>query len=174
MLDAGALVALAVMLWWWSSVGQSSHWLYEGGFALHALLTATVIAAACINGLVARLLAFRPLAALGLISYGVYLYHWPIFLWLSPERTGLSTAPLLVLRVACTLAVATASLVLLERPIRTGTALPRILPRVALPATASGARHRAGGGHLGDSRTRVRRRTTRTRPLCCLRAGTSR
>ena len=35
-------------------------------------------------GPVRTALASPPLRALGLISYGVYLYHWPIFLWLTP------------------------------------------------------------------------------------------
>jgi len=66
----------------------------------------------------ARALSWRPLVAIGIISYGVYLYHWPIFVWLSPERTGLSEWPLLALRLAATFSAATLSYFLIERPYR--------------------------------------------------------
>ena len=129
--------ALALMVFWWATVPQASRWLYEGGFAVHACLTVVVIAAARQAGPFARALAWRPLAAVGLLSYGIYLFHWPIYLWLSPERTGLSTAPLLALRLTVTLALAGASYLLLERPIRYGRRTPRVWPRVAAIGTAA-------------------------------------
>jgi hypothetical protein len=57
----------------------------------------------------------------GLTSYGLYLYHWPVFIFLSPERTGISLAPLFVIRMAVTIALALASYYLLEMPVRRGT-----------------------------------------------------
>jgi peptidoglycan/LPS O-acetylase OafA/YrhL len=116
---AGA-AALAAMIWWWMTVDQSDRWLYRGGFALHACLTAVVIACARVPSPLSRALSWRPLVGLGIISYGVYLFHWPIFLWLSPERTGLSTVPLLGLRFAVTLVVALASYAVLEQPVLRG------------------------------------------------------
>jgi hypothetical protein len=70
------------------------------------------------EGPVARALAWRPLVWLGAISYGVYLWHWPIFLVLNGERTGLSGWPLFVVRCVVTVALASASWWLLEQPIR--------------------------------------------------------
>lgn len=70
------------------------------------------------RGLVARLLAVRPLVWLGTISYGVYLWHWPIFLALNGERTGWSGLPLFAARCGATVALAAASWWLLEQPIR--------------------------------------------------------
>jgi hypothetical protein len=55
------------------------------------------------------------------VSYGLYLYHWPVFLWLDGDRTGLSTAPLFVVRMAVVVCIAVASYFLLEQPIRRGT-----------------------------------------------------
>jgi hypothetical protein len=64
----------------------------------------------------------------------VYLFHWPVFLWLSPERTDLDPWPLFVLRVAVTLALASASFYLVEQPIRTGKRLTRWRPVLVAPA----------------------------------------
>ncbi|WP_245908795.1 acyltransferase family protein [Mycobacterium neglectum] len=70
------------------------------------------------EGPVARALAWGPLVWLGAISYGVYLWHWPVFLALNGERTGLSGWPLFALRCAATVALAAASWWLLEQPVR--------------------------------------------------------
>ncbi len=131
---AAGTAALGLMVWWWSTVAQSAAWLYRGGFAVHALCAAAVIVAARMEGPFARAMSWRPLAALGLISYGVYLYHWPVFLWLTPERTGLAAAPLFALRVAITLALAIASFVLVERPMLTGRLPSRRRRRRLVPA----------------------------------------
>lgn len=113
------LAGLALTIIAWSVVDLDDRWLYRGGFAAFAVVSATVILAATqARGPVRAALAWEPLRRLGLISYGVYLFHWPIFLWLTPDRTGLRPWPLFALRVAVTLVVALASYVLLERPIR--------------------------------------------------------
>ena len=85
-----------------------------------ALAAVLVIGAVALDqdGPVARVLAWRPLVSLGVISYGVYLWHWPIFLALSGERTGMTGGSLFALRCAVTLAVAGLSWWLLEQPIR--------------------------------------------------------
>ena len=68
------------------------------------------------RGLVARVLACPPLVWLGVISYGVYLWHWPIFLALNGERTGLTGMPLFAIRALATVAVAAMSWWLIEQP----------------------------------------------------------
>jgi peptidoglycan/LPS O-acetylase OafA/YrhL len=92
----------------------------------HGLLLGVAIAAVIViapvaleqRGIVARALALRPLVWLGTISYGVYLWHWPIFLALNGERTGWSGLPLFAARCGATLVVAATSYWLLEQPIR--------------------------------------------------------
>jgi peptidoglycan/LPS O-acetylase OafA/YrhL len=100
--------------------GLPKDWMFDGGFLLCAVLAALVVADARLldRGLFSRLISVPPLHFLGTISYGIYLWHWPIFVYLTGARTGLSTAPLDVVRVAATLVVATASYYLVERPIR--------------------------------------------------------
>ena len=115
----GAL-ALAGIVVLWAVADQSWSLLHPWGLLLHAVLTATVVAAAIGEGSMARGLATPPLVWLGRISYGVYLFHWPIYLWLDEQRTGLSDGPLLALRLAVTLAVSVASFRLVESPIRYG------------------------------------------------------
>ncbi len=77
----------------------------------------------------------KPLRWIGWISYGLYLWHWPIYVWLTPERAGASGTPLLALRLSVTFAVATASYYFVEQPIRRGVLKPRRALVVA-PATA--------------------------------------
>lgn len=101
--------------------------LYGGGFLLAALCAAAVTAAVTQRGtVVAKVLAAGPLRLLGRISYGVYLFHWPLFLWLTPERTGLGPVPLFGLRCVVTLALALFCYHLIELPIRLGRLRPRV------------------------------------------------
>lgn len=130
-----ALLALVTL---WIVADQSDGWLYHGGLGLHAVLTAFVIAAAVQPGPVAWVLERRPLRALGLISYGVYLFHWPIFLWLDEARVGVGGVALFLLRSAVTVAVAVVSYRFVEQPIRTGRAVVGRRPRWLVPAAAAG------------------------------------
>ena len=86
---------------------------------------AAVIAHAVVSpGLADRPAArLAPLVWLGRISYGVYLWHWPLFQFVTAERTGLTGVALLAVPVrGAPLAVAIGSYLLVERPIRTGPA----------------------------------------------------
>jgi peptidoglycan/LPS O-acetylase OafA/YrhL len=134
----GGVLALVALIAAWVVVAQSDDFLYRGGLPLHAVLVALVIAAVLVPGPVRRVLALKPLAALGLISYGVYLYHWPIFLWLSPERTGLDGAALFGERIALTLAIAVGSYFWIEQPIRHGRRITGWRPALIAPAVAAG------------------------------------
>jgi len=115
------VVALPCMMFLWSQLDFTTAWLYHGGFAGIGLLNVVVIMAAISAGPVRVLCSWRALRAVGLVSYGLYLFHWPIYLWLDPTRTGLTGWSLFALRMAVTSAIAIASYFLLERPIRRGT-----------------------------------------------------
>lgn len=64
-----------------------------------------------------RLIATRPLGWLGLISYGIFLWHYPVVLKLSRIGGGLSFLPLLAATAAITVPIAAFSYYALERPL---------------------------------------------------------
>lgn len=86
-------------------------------------------------GWVARALGWRPLVALGAISYGVYLWHWPLFLILNGERTGLTGWSLVALRFGVTIALAWVSWRFVEQPVRRWR--PQHVPMLPLAAATA-------------------------------------
>jgi peptidoglycan/LPS O-acetylase OafA/YrhL len=115
---AGA-VALAWVVILFVAVNDRTTWLYEGGLLLFSFLVGLVILAAVQpQGIVRAVLSPGPLRWVGTISYGLYLWHWPIYVVCTPSRLGTRGTPLLLARLVLTVAAATASYYLVERPIR--------------------------------------------------------
>jgi peptidoglycan/LPS O-acetylase OafA/YrhL len=115
----------------------TSSFVYRGAFALSALSAmAIIIGAVCVpGGPIARALSLRPLVWLGTISYGAYLWHYPVYVYLDAARTGQTGLALLAIRFAATLGLAHTSYYLVERPIMTGTfwrSLKAVVPAAAM------------------------------------------
>jgi hypothetical protein len=115
-----AVLALAWMTWSMFVVDGLGPWYYRGGLASFALAALVVIYAVTGGppGPLGRAVSWRPLRLLGTISYGVYLWHWPVIVFFDGDRTGLDGLALDAVRVAVTLGLSIASFVLLERPLR--------------------------------------------------------
>jgi peptidoglycan/LPS O-acetylase OafA/YrhL len=116
---AAGLVGAVVVLVVSRLLGGASPATYRGGFLLVALCSAAVIAAVVTvqRGPVDRFLSVAPLVWLGTLSYGIYLWHYPVAVYLDAARTGLHGVALLTLRSVVTVAVAAASFYLVERPV---------------------------------------------------------
>lgn len=111
----------ALVLWSWTAIdGANSAALYRGGLLVHSGLCALLVVtiAATSKSVVARALAWRPLVWVGVMSYGLYLWHWPVFVALSAERTELDGIGLFVVRIVVSTACAVASYHVVENPIR--------------------------------------------------------
>jgi hypothetical protein len=67
---------------------------------------------------VARALSARPLTLVGTVSYGAYLWHWPVNVVLTSARVHVRGAGLHALQFAVTFAIAAVSYRYLEKPIR--------------------------------------------------------
>ncbi|MFC0105953.1 acyltransferase family protein [Kibdelosporangium aridum] len=96
--------------------GVNSVWLFTGGLFAHSLASALLIGL-CVQApqaLVAKVLAWQPIRWLGLISYSLYLWHWPVFVLLSPQRGWVQT----VAALAVSIALAALSKYLVEDPVR--------------------------------------------------------
>ncbi len=119
-LGAAALVACALLGFAWVKLDGQDPKLYRGGFLVTELFCLTILAASVARptSLVARFFSLAPLRAVGTISYGVYLWHWPVFVVMTPERVHVGPWLLLALRLVVTFAIALVSYRLLETPIR--------------------------------------------------------
>jgi peptidoglycan/LPS O-acetylase OafA/YrhL/lysophospholipase L1-like esterase len=119
-LDGAGLAGLAVfaVLMWRTS--QYSPFLYRGGMVLLAFATALMVAAAASPASrFGRILGWEPLRWLGVRSYGIYLWHFPIIVLTTPADGG-DTPRRAVLQVAATIGCAALSWRYVEEPIRHG------------------------------------------------------
>jgi len=119
-LNAAGFLALAGLTRILLQLAEYDPALYEGGFITVSLLTAIVIAATVYpGGWLGRALGMRPLVWVGKRSYGLYLYHWPVFALLRPELdVPWGRWPTLAVQLALTFAIAEASYRWVEEPIR--------------------------------------------------------
>jgi len=126
-------LALVAMIALWATAGFRNRTAYTGGLAAYSVLTLAVILAAIQPGsAVQRVLALRVLVWIGMVSYGAYLIHFPILIWLD-GHTRLTAPARLILVLPITLVVAGISARYLERPIRTRRRLAGARSWISVP-----------------------------------------
>ncbi len=119
----GLLVVLSMILF----SNEYDSFLYRGGFLLLSVATALVVATlAHPASRLSQMLGWKPLRWLGVRSYGIYLWHYPVIVLTSPlvNTNGVSITRA-ALQVAASIALAALSWRYIEEPIRHG-ALRRI------------------------------------------------
>ena len=122
LLTAIGVGALVTVIAFFVFVGEYSPWMYRGGFLLLALVVAVLIAMGTHPAIkLGLVLGMQPWRYIGQRSYGLYLWHWPIFMMLRPNLdTPLSGFANFALRMLVTFGVAELSYRFIEVPIRRG------------------------------------------------------
>ncbi|HEX5189455.1 MAG TPA: acyltransferase family protein [Streptosporangiaceae bacterium] len=113
----GGLAGIGVMIW---KVGEYSAFAYHGGLVLLSFATVAVVAATAYPAsMVGAALGWRPLRWIGVRSYGIYLWHYPVIVMTTPAgaKPSLPTAGL---QIAASILLAALSWQLIEEPIRHG------------------------------------------------------
>jgi peptidoglycan/LPS O-acetylase OafA/YrhL len=117
-LDAAGIAGIAVLAWAAGHFSGSDPAVYPVGLILAALGAAGLVAAAASNGVIASITSLSPLRWVGIRSYGIYLWHWPVIA-LATALTGPgSTSPWLwLIETGVTIALASASWRFIETPV---------------------------------------------------------
>jgi peptidoglycan/LPS O-acetylase OafA/YrhL len=150
LLDATGVAGLAVigLLVW--RTNQYSDFMFRGGLVLLSVATAATVAAVVTPGsLLGRALGCAPLRWVGVRSYGIYLWHYPVIVLTA--AVGAASSPVSPERaaavVAATVAVAAVSWRFVEDPIRRGARLRWVTPdRASKPIEAKAT----GGADMTD------------------------
>jgi peptidoglycan/LPS O-acetylase OafA/YrhL len=114
-LSAAAIVAVLVCAVTWPASGGPAE---SGWLPLFAVASAVLIAGLQRRSPVRVALSLAPLVWLGRISYGVYLFHWPVYTLVDERRLPVDRWLLFLVRVGITLAIAAASYYAIELPVR--------------------------------------------------------
>ena len=121
---AEGICALALGAIVWATITYDNNTVFPGVAALAPVLAASALIHCAPGTWAGRLLSLKGPVAIGLISYSLYLWHWPLIVFwqyrLDGAMTGLHSAGL----IALSLAIAWASWRFIEQPFRDRTRFP--------------------------------------------------
>jgi peptidoglycan/LPS O-acetylase OafA/YrhL len=117
-LDMAGIAGLVVLAWAAGHFSGSDPVVYPVGLLLAAFGAAALVAAAAGHGVIAALTSWQPLRWVGVRSYGIYLWHWPVIA-LGTALAGPDTSSpwLWLAETGVTIALALASWRFIETPI---------------------------------------------------------
>ncbi|MEM9519527.1 MAG: acyltransferase family protein [Actinomycetota bacterium] len=133
---AAALIGSIVNVGFFFTIRDSDPEIAQGVLPIVSVASVAIVAGILLVPRFSAAMSVGPLPLIGRMSYAVYLIHWPIFLWLTPERTGLGDLPLLLLRLIVTFALAGLSYRFIETPSRRYATRPP-LPVIVAPVMAA-------------------------------------
>lgn len=115
-----SLIVLIVMMY---RMNEYDAALYRGGFLGLSILTAIVIAVlAHPASLLARAMGLRPLKWIGVRSYSLYIWHYPVIILTNPSNQAVTPGPILIaFQIAASFALAALSYKYIEEPLRRGS-----------------------------------------------------
>jgi len=117
-LDAAGVAGLAVLAWAIGHFSGNDPAVYPVGLIVAALAAACLVAAAAGNGVIAVITSLPPLRWVGVRSYGMYLWHWPVIaLAAALAGSGPTSAWTWLIETGVTIALAAASWRFIETPI---------------------------------------------------------
>ena len=110
------LVMVAAFVFW----DEDRTFTFRGGLLIFSVVSAIVVVACWTRapGRLTQVLGSRPMRSIGLVSYGLYLWHWPVMVFLDEQRVGFGGVVLLLVQIALTGVLAAASYRWIEMPIR--------------------------------------------------------
>ena len=121
-----ALPALAALIGYGIFGSSDPGWLLHGGYVAVGIVSVVVILGVLSHGHLARLLSVRPIVKVGVMSYSIYLVHWPVVLMIDHHFAHAGRWPSLISKVVVSFAAATALHLLVEQPLRRARMTPRL------------------------------------------------
>lgn len=125
-------VGLVFVLLSMVAISDTTPFPYRGGLVIFCLaaFAAILVAASSPDSLFSRIFGFAPFRWLGLISYPLYLWHWPVILFADPQLTGLRGVPLAIAQATISVLLAWGTYKFIETPIRHRKSPSRLQPQI--------------------------------------------
>lgn len=132
------------------------HWVPLWGSSVVTICAALLIIDCIRRGPTTGALSWAPLVFLGQVSYGAYLWHWPIYAAINESWLAWPSPIVLAIRIAVTLLIATASYYVLELPAlrlkgRFTSSAATLVPQPPETAPASGKDERSPDEALAEA-----------------------
>lgn len=128
---AAAFVALLILLWMMQHVEQGPDAFYGGIFAASLLSVVLIAGSIPFGSWMQDLLVFKPFDVAGRYSYGIYLWHWPLWLFtktMFPQWGARHLGWMLLITLALTACCTAMSWKLVEQPVARGGFIAMIRP----------------------------------------------